>query len=449
MSHSKCDSCRPTETALALRNWKPRIMSDKDEKHAVSLLKRLIKAQAGGETAVQKVIVQYLDAIGCLVEELKYAPESVSLVGEFAHERESSEEPRTVVVGRLPGADELPSIMLFAHPDSEPPSNLENWTHPPFAGEIRDGRIYGWGVADDLAGCAAALLALSDIVSSKAPVGDIAFVSAPSKRHARGTAAFLNRGHRMDAALYLHPAESGFGMREIKAVTSGQLEFEILVRGKRPDTTEPSHTSFSHLGHNPVDKAVLIYNSLKSLSESRASRVAHRKIEALVGRATNLHISRIACDEETALSRISERCVIGGAISFPPGEQMESVCREVEQAIQRVNEGDAWLSENPAQITWISGTAGAEVPEDHPLFCIASEAIRKVTGVSPSVNPMHTASDIRNPMVQAGMPCIGFGCLGGNLSQNGATDEWVEVEDFERMARAASLITKTWAEGAH
>ena len=46
-----------------------------------------------------------------------------------------------------------------------------------------------------------------------------------------GVAAVLHAGHVADAAVYLHPAESGVGMREIKAFASGLLEFRITIEG--------------------------------------------------------------------------------------------------------------------------------------------------------------------------------------------------------------------------
>ena len=58
-----------------------------------------------------------------------------------------------------------------------------------------------------------------------------------------------------DAAVYLHPAESGMGLKDIKAVTYGTLDFHITVPGRLPDTLEPGHAASFHLSINPIDKA--------------------------------------------------------------------------------------------------------------------------------------------------------------------------------------------------
>lgn len=414
---------------------------------AISLLRDLVSAQTGGEEAVQGVISRRLEAAGCDVAEHRYDPAEVPVNGEFALDTARNPEPRSAVVGIFPGDPALPSLLMFAHPDGEPAGDNLGWRHPPFAGEIDEGRFYGWGVADDLAGCAAAVLAIERAAASNLPMGRAVFASTPSKRYARGVAALLHDGLTADASLYLHPAESGVGMREIKAVASGQLEFRIEVTGRAPDTTEPGHTAFSHLAENPIDKALLLRAALMELAADRAARIRHPLIEAEVGRATNLHISRIACGEMRRLSRIEDSCILGGALSFPPGETLDQIKAQIADAVDRAAAADPWLRDHPPQITWVTGVTGAEVPADHPLYQTAAAAVSHVTGGTPHINPMHTSSDIRNPMVEAGIPCVGLGCLGGDLSQNDRTDEWVDVADFLRMVDVTAAIVTDWCGG--
>ena len=415
---------------------------------AIAFLRDLIAAQKKGEAAVQSTIAARLAQAGCDVSHHDYDPAEVSVKGEFAADGARNAERRSAVVGTLGGQADLPSLLIFAHPDGEPVTDAEQWSHDAFAGEIDGGRLYGWGVADDLAGCAAAVLAIEAAAASGTPMGRAVFASTPSKRYARGVAALLHDGLRADAALYLHPAESGVGMREIKALASGHVEFKITVTGKAPDTTEPGQTAFSHLSANPVDKAFTIYSALMALAEERAKRIRQPDMEARVGRATNLHISRIECGEMRKLSRIHDECVMGGALSFPPGETLAEIRAEVEAAVAAAAAKDDWLRDNPPRIDWLTGVTGAHVPEDHPLYRVTARAVGDVTGEAPYVNVMHTSSDIRNPPVEAGIPCVAFGCLCGDLSQNESRDEWVDVADFMRMVDVTTQVVLDWCRGA-
>ena len=415
---------------------------------SVELLRELIAAQQEGEEAVQSIIAGRLQAVGCEVEVVEYDPTKVPVVGEFADEIAGNPERRKAVVGRLRATDTaLSSLLIFAHPDGEPVSNAESWLHALFEGQIENGRLYGWGVSDDLAGCAAAILALERASADSTPRGELVFASTPSKRYARGVAHLLHEGLKADGALYLHPAESGQGMNEIKAVASGHLEFIVTVTGKQPPTTEPSQTAFSHLGVNPIDKALVVRNALIDLADRRAQRIRHPLIEAEVGRATNLHMSSIICGNMMRLARLQERCEMGFGLSFPPGQTMRQVQDEVENAINDAAARDPWLKDNPPEIRWRSGVTGAEVPKEHRLWCVSNECVAQATGITPHVNPMHTSSDIRNPMIEAGIPCVGLGCLGGDLSQNGKHDEWVDVADFEQMVEVTAAIATAWCQG--
>ena len=411
---------------------------------ALDFLRELIGAQPDGEEAVQGRIGARLESSGCSLRTLTYDPGEVPVIGEFAADESRAREHRTAVVGTLAGEDGRRSLLLFAHPDAEPVADTGDWRHAPFAGDVDGTRMYGWGVADDLAGCAAAVLAMERAAASGADLGDVVFASTPSKRYARGVAAVLHDGLSADASLYLHPAESGVGMGEIKALASGQLEFLITVEGRLPETTEPGHTAFSHLAVNPVDKAFVVHAALSALADERAARVRHPRLQAAVGRSTNIQVSNIRCGELRSFSRLHARCELGGAVSFPPGETYGEVMVEVEAAIERCARADEWLSTHPPAIRWLTGVTGAEVAEEHPLYRTAAEAVRRVTGEKPFVNAMHTSSDIRNPAVEKGIPTVGLGCYGGDLTQNGRHDEWIDVPDFLRMVDVTTAIVLDW-----
>jgi acetylornithine deacetylase len=412
---------------------------------AVSLLQALIARQAQGEAAVQDFVAERLGGCGGYVERLVYEPRSVPLVDEFATSPTAARGERRSIVARYPGAGRGRSLLVFAHPDGEPLPDVANWQRHPFAGTVEAGRIYGWGVADDLAGVAAAVFAMEAIAAANIVLdGEVIVASTPSKRHARGISAVLHHGYSADAALYLHPAESGLGMKQIKAFASGQLEFSIELEGRPPATTEPAHAAFAHQGVNALDKAMVLLAALRALDDERARRVHHPLLEAAVGRSSNIMVSALQFGDLQEFARLPASLRFSGTVTVPPPERLEAVQADVEAAIAAVSHADPWLRTHPPRLTWISGVSGMEVPATDPLYRMVRGAVEQICGFTPDVNPMHTSSDIRNPAVQKGIPALGLGPLCGDLTVGGGYDEWVDVADYIRSIKVAALAILGW-----
>lgn len=412
---------------------------------SVAFLRDLIRLQREGETAVQARIAAAAASLGCEVEHRTYRPAEVPLREEFASEAAMAAEERTAILARLRGTGGGRSVIFFAHPDGEAFAPAHGWRHDPFAGEIEAGRIHGWGVADDLAGVATMVEAVRVLRDAGLrPKGDVILASTPSKRHARGVHALLHGGVAADAAVYLHPAESGVGMREVKALAPGQLVFRIILRGRLPETQEPGHTAFAHLAVNPIDLVPAVIAALRALDARRGARVRHGVLERAIGRSTNLLVGDIRALGDGRASRVPPAVQLSCALAFPPGERLAEVQAEVENALAEAAANDAGLRAHPPQLVWLSGVTGAEVPEGHPLWTATSEAVRLGTGTAPHINPLHTSSDIRNPMVQSGIPCVGLGPLCGDLTQNGGRDEWVDVADYRRGVAVVAGLIALW-----
>lgn len=414
------------------------------EAQSLDMLRKLIIAGKEGRDAIDDVIDVAMKEAGCDVERLDYLPSDVPLVDEFAAEQIAATSTERCVIGRISGDASARSLLLFAHPDTEPFAEEPAWRSDPFKPMIQDGRLHGWGVADDLAGIA--MLVQAPCLLRQAglcPLGDLILVSAPSKQHRRGIAAALHHGLHADASIYLHPAESGRGLDEIKAYAPGQLEFVITVRGQEPDTAEPAHTAFTHRAMNPFDKMMLIAEALQDLDRKRGREVHHPTIDEAIGRSTNLMLSHCTFGSDATLSRMAPVCRLGGAMSLIPGEKLDDVMKTVEAAVDVVARRDNWLRDNPPTIDWLSGVSAAETAETSALYQLAADTLRRL-GATPIVNPLHTSSDIRNPIVQKNMPTVGFGPLCGGLTMAGKVDEWVDVADLHRSIVATAAMIASW-----
>ena len=155
-------------------------------------------------------------------------------------------------------------------------------------------------------------------------------------------------------------------------------------------------------------------------------------------------LSHISFGDPDRLSQLDPVCRLGGALAFPPPETLGEVQAQIESALREAAAGDPWLASHPPRLAWRSGVTGAELPASHKLFRVAALAVAAVTGAPPSMNALHTGSDIRHPMVQVGIPTIGVGPLAGDLSQNGRTDEWVDVEDYLRSVKVVAGLILGW-----
>lgn len=411
---------------------------------SLHLLERLIAAGKAGPEAVDGIVRQAMVDAGCETTTLSYDPRDVPIVDEFAAAEVASAATERCITGRIAGHGGGRSLLLFAHPDMEDFGREPAWQGDPYDPSRRNSRLFGWGVADDLAGLAIMVQSIKLLrETGMRPRGDVTLISAPSKKHRRGISAALHEGIEADAAVYLHPAESGRGLDEIKAFAPGQLEFMITVQGRAPETSEPAHTAFVHMAVNPFDKALIIADALQSLDAERGRQHIHPRLQAAIGRSANLMLSHCEFGASNVLSRVAETCRLGGALTLVPGEALEDVMKHVEATVLEAAERDPWLAENPPLVTWLSGVTAAETPDEAPLYQTVAGVLRDF-GADPEINPLHTSSDIRNPIVQKGIPTVGFGPLCGGLTMSDNADEWVDIDDFVRAIAATAEIILTW-----
>jgi acetylornithine deacetylase/succinyl-diaminopimelate desuccinylase-like protein len=72
-----------------------------------------------------------------------------------------------MVFGRSAVVPGTPTVLLYGHYDVQPPEPLEAWISPPFEPEVRAGRIYGRGVADNKGQHLAQILALESLLACR------------------------------------------------------------------------------------------------------------------------------------------------------------------------------------------------------------------------------------------------------------------------------------------
>lgn len=135
-----------------------------------------------------------------------------------------SYDDRGCVVGRIPGRGG-PQFILNAHVDTTPVEDPTSWIHPPFAGRIENGRLYGRGALDDKAGVAMMLLIAEAFVRTGIILpGDIILEAViEDEDSGNGTLACTEAGYYAEAGIII---DGTWPFRIIDAHL-GQLWLEI------------------------------------------------------------------------------------------------------------------------------------------------------------------------------------------------------------------------------
>lgn len=417
-----------------------------NQEYYISLIEELVRKSENGAEPVQALVAEWLREMGCEVDVVS-APfatldEKVKSA-EFLDASVTDHVERSNVIARYPGTGKGKSINLFAHADSPPVHGAENWTSPPFQPARVDGRLVGWGIADDKSGVAAMIAALDALKKSGVEItGDVSIVSCVSKNRTRGMAVALAHGATGDASIYLHPAESGDGLREVKTVTAGNLDFRIRTDGVIPPTAEPRHTPFAHQGINACDKAMLVASAMRKWDVERGNRVKHDAFDSQLGRATNLLLGSIQGGE--GQKRVPTSCTLSYCVTFPEPETVASIRAEIDSVVSAVAQSPEWQG-NPPVVEYLEGTEPAGIAPDHPLFEAVAEGIKSVTGERPHVYCGHASSDIRIPMSYSGIPTVGYGPVSSEIAANGAVDESIGIDEYLNTISATALAVLNWA----
>ena len=114
------------------------------------------EGKSNGETEAAEYLGAMLEDMGLTTEYVDAAP------------------GRTSVIARVPGADsDKPALVVHGHIDVVP-ADPANWTVDPFAGEIRDGLLWGRGAVDMKDMDAIIITALQDVLGSgRQPARDL------------------------------------------------------------------------------------------------------------------------------------------------------------------------------------------------------------------------------------------------------------------------------------
>jgi acetylornithine deacetylase len=416
---------------------------DKLTEYHLGLLEEGLKASFTDLERFQSWIGERMTEIG--MEADRFTVDREELADQPAYRKTLRENPSALrsapnVVGTLPGTGEKGGILLFAHADKRP-ETFEWGREQPDMVE-KDGRLYGPGIADDVSGITAMLSAVETLQRLGYPQSrDLMVASVLGKQMGVfGTYGLMTRYGPTDAAIYVHPAESGDGLREIKMASLGLLEFLISVEGKAPDTTDPHQTIFSTSAVSAAEKGVYLFQGLHEWAREVSIRYHHDALEEMAHQSFALTVGHLKSGLDNQVFEIPLRCDVEGTICFPPEASCDEVRAEFEAAFEGLVAQDPWLAQSHASLEWGDHVGESVQSDEESAFLrMASDVLEAAKGREPYYYYGHSVSDIRYPLLYWGAQAFGVGPVAGDI---GKKTEWVDRAEYLDTIVAVTQMLK-------
>lgn len=301
------------------------------------------------------------------------------------------------------------------HVDVVPPGEEKSWTHPPFAGVISDGMLFGRGAVDMKGAVAAFAAAAADFVErKKSPFpGSISLLltadeeGAAVNGTAKAIAALKERSAIPDDCLVGEPTSRAALGDAIKIGRRGSLRARISAKGRQ------GHSAYPHLADNPIPKLVRLLD-----------RLAGRELDRGTEHFDPSFLTISTVDVGNPISNIiPERAEARLNIRFNPLHTSNSLITWLADEVQCIQ---AEMGGEFDLHTEVTGEAFLSIPG--ALAENLTRAIRKVTGLSPELSTSGGTSDAR--FIRAYCPVVEFGPLNATIHQ---TDERIALDELVKL----------------
>jgi acetylornithine deacetylase len=400
-------------------------------------LRELVRTPSvtGEETAATDLAARLLSDAGAAVERLDVDPGVIEADPDFP----GMEMPRTTLplaLGRLgrPGGRRL---LLAGHLDVVPVGDAGAWTLDPWAGEVRDGRLYGRGACDMKGGVVsilAAVRALRETGVVDRLDGQLVVALVPAEED--GGAGMLatiralarEDGSVAEAAVITEPTRLGLIVAHAGAIT-----FRLEIPGRA------AHASVRREGISALDG---LFTLVRALEADEADRNAAETDPLMtdLGLPYATIVGKVAGGEWS--STVLDRVVVEGRYGVRLGQTPVEAGAELRACIESACAADAFLRDHPASVEIVGGRFGsARVDPDGPLATGLATAIRATTGREPARVGAPYGADMRLLVHQGRTPTVMFGP--GDVRVAHSADEHVTLDEVAACARALAA----WVEG--
>lgn len=346
------------------------------------------------ETRLTHFLEQYLSDLGLPVERQPVFPQRDNLL--------------TRLEGRGQLADKL--VLLEVHQDTVP---VDGMTVPPFAAEIRDGRIYGRGTCDVKGGMAAVLSAALRLARQPAANQPTVVV-----------AMSINEENGFDGISQLCQAWEG-GTSELLprapdiAIVTEPTEFDVVVahkgcvRWKCRTTGRAAHSSMPSAGVNAIYRMAPVIAELARYAESG---LPVGRDHPLVGGPT-LSVGMI--HGGVSVNTVPDHCEIEIDRRLVPDEDPEAAVEHVLAYLAERGITDGVVHERPS-----IAAPGLSSDQNQALASALARACQR-RGVGGRLRGVPFGTDA-GPLSLADVPTVVFGP--GSIDQAHTKDEWIATD---------------------
>ncbi len=335
----------------------------------------------------------------------------------FAVHRVTFTEPGTAPVENLYAriGSAGPHLVFAGHTDVVPPGEEAKWTHPPFAGEIVDGTLYGRGAVDMKGAVACALAATLDHLAARGNEGkgSISFLITGDEESiaVNGTVKLLKwaaeRGETFDHCILGEPSNAAEIGDTIKVGRRGSLNGTLVITGKQ------GHVAYPERADNPVRGLVTLMSALMAMPLDHGSAQFT---------ASNLEFTSIDIGNPV-VNLIPGEARARFNIRFNDRHSQASLKTLIESRA-----ADAARGRVRWHIDWEPSNANSFVAEPGAFVDLVSAAIKEVTGAEPKLSTTGGTSDAR--FIKDYCPVLEFGLVGQTMHQ---VDEQTTVADLATL----------------
>jgi succinyl-diaminopimelate desuccinylase len=305
-----------------------------------------------------------------------------------------------------------PHLMFAGHTDVVPTGPETSWSHPPFAGEIANGTLYGRGAVDMKGGIAACVAATLDYLAAQGgkPKGSISFLITGDEESVaiNGTTKLLKwaaqHGEKFDHCILAEPSNVDVLGDTIKIGRRGSQNGTLIVHGKQ------GHVAYPHRADNPIMGLVALIAALKEEPLDNGS--AHFD-------PSNLEFTSIDIGNKT-VNLIPGEARARFNIRFNDHHNQESLKVMLEKRAVAASGGKVRFS-----FEWEPSNADVFVTAPGPFTDLVVDAIAEVTGHKPALSSSGGTSDAR--FIKDFCPVVEFGLVGQTMH---AIDEQVPTSDL-------------------